>query len=105
MRAPPGGDRDSNVPTLRARVAFVGPGAQIAEGELVPAAITLEVARLLSMSVSLGAFTVREGRAHFLRAVDVVGLTAVVAGIGVARLAIRKAEPILRATAEKIRST
>ena len=92
------------MPAPRPELVSFGPGVQIAEGEFVPAAITIEVGQLLSMSVPLGAFTVREGKARFVATVDVVGLTAVVLGIGVGGLALRTAKPIVRALGEKIRN-
>jgi hypothetical protein len=101
MSDPRGGD----APASRGQLVSFGQGVLIAEGEFVPAAITIEVGRLLRMSVPLGAFTVREGKARFVATVDVVGLTAVVLGIGVGGLAVRTAGPIIRAVAERLRSS
>ncbi|MHB8467724.1 MAG: hypothetical protein ACYDH6_06825 [Acidimicrobiales bacterium] len=80
-----------------------GAQAQIAEGEFVPVALTIEVGRLLNVSVPLGAFAVRGERVVFVPTVNVVGLTAVVLGIGVGGLAIRTVGPIARDAVEKFR--
>jgi len=100
MSDPRGGD----APASRGQLVSFGQGVLIAEGEFVPAAITIEVGRLLRVSVPLGAFTVREGKARFVATVDVVGLT-VVLGIGGGGLAVRTAGPIIRAVAERVRSS
>lgn len=100
-----GDPRGSDGPAPRGQLVSFGQGVQIAEGDFVPAAITIEAGRLLRMSVPLGAFTVREGKARFVATVDVVGLTAVVLGVGVGGLAVRTAGPVIRAVAERIRGS
>lgn len=93
----------SGLPGSRQGLSIVGPGIQINEGEFVPAALTLELGPA-RVSVPLGAFTVREGKARFVATIDVVGLSAVVFGIGVAALGVRTARPVVIAIAERLRS-
>jgi len=90
-------------PASRAGLVPFGPGVRIGEGEFIPAALTIEVGRWLNLSVPLGAFTVREGKARFVATVDVVGLTAACLGVGVGALAVRTARPIARAVADRVR--
>jgi len=90
-------------PLVGELVSF-GRAVPASEGEFVPAALTIEVGRFLNMSLPLGAFTVREGKARFIPTVDIVGLVAVIMGIGVGRLAIRSARPIVLAVGQKIGS-
>src|SRR5438105_2240832 len=98
------GDRREGAPLApRARLVSFGRGVQVNEGEVVPVTLTIEAGRLINLSLPLGAFAVTDGKARFVAAVDVVGLTAVILGIGVGRLAIRTASPIAHAIAEKIR--
>lgn len=49
------------MPVQHARLVSFGPGVQVAEGEFVPATITIEVGRFLNLSVPLGAFTMSDG--------------------------------------------
>lgn len=89
----------------RTDLIALGSTVQMAEGEMVPAVLTLRVGRLIDVSVPVGAFVVREGKPCFVPSVDVVGLAAVTLGIGVGGFGIWKVTPIIRAVAEKIRST
>jgi hypothetical protein len=86
-------------PASRAGLVPFGPGVRLDEGEFMPATLTIGMGRWLHVSVPLGAFTVKEGKARFVASVDVVGL----AGVGVGALAVRTARPIARAVADKIR--
>ena len=95
--------REAEPSVSSAGVVSFGPGLRIAEGEFVPAALSIEVGRWFNLSVPLGAFTVKEGKARFVATVDVVGLTAAICGIGVGALAVRTARPVARAVADRIR--
>ena len=70
---------------------------------MVPAVLTVRMGRLVDVTVPLGAFVVRDGTPGFVQSVDVVGLVAVVMGIGVGGLGVWKISPIVRALAERIR--
>jgi hypothetical protein len=84
-------------------VTPIGPGIRVQEGEFVPVVLTVGMGRWLNVSVPFGAFTVKDGKSRFVSTVDVVGLSAVVFGIGVAALGVRTASPIARALADRIR--
>ena len=90
------------LPGSRRALSLVGPGIHINEGEFVPAVLTFELGPARA-SVPLGAFTVRDGKARFVATVDVVGLTAVVFGIGVAAVGVRTARPVVIAVADRLR--
>lgn len=92
----------AGLPGSLGRLTVVGPGIQINEGEFVPVALTAELGPARA-SVPLGAFTVRDGKPRFVAAIDVVGLSAVVFGIGVAALAVRTARPVVSALADRLR--
>lgn len=89
----------------RADVILLGKSVPVAEGEFVPMAMTVEVGRSIRVSMPLGAFTVNDNRARFIATVDVVGLTAVVMGVGVGALGVGAIRPVLRAIAERIRGS
>jgi hypothetical protein len=81
----------------------LGHAVQVREGEFVPAVLTVELGRRGSVSVPMGAFTVRDGKPRFVATVDVVGLSATVLGIGVARLGLRTLRPVALAVADRLR--
>ena len=88
----------------RPELVSLGSNVQVAEGELVPAVATLRTGNFLDVSLPLGAFTARNGHSFFVPSVDIVGLAAVIFGIGVGALGVQKMTPIIGALAERIRS-
>ena len=78
---------------------------RISEGEVIPVALTVEAGDRLRVSLPLGAFTLREGRAPFVATVDVVGLAAVVLGIRIGGRGLKAARPAIRALADRVRAT
>lgn len=77
-------------------LALVQPaGVALSEGEFAPAMITVEMGRLLNVHVPLGAFTMKEGKVQYVPSIDLVGLTAVVMGIGVGMLGVRTVGSVL----------
>ncbi len=87
----------------KAEVILLGKTVPVGEGEFVPMAMTVEVGRSIKLSMPLGAFTVKDDRARFVATVDVVGLTAVIMGIGVGALGVGAVRPVFRAIADRIR--
>ncbi len=78
-------------------LALVQPaGVSLSEGEFAPALITVEVGRVLNVNVPLGAFTMKEGTVRYVPSIDLVGLTAVVMGIGVGMLGVRTVGSVLQ---------
>jgi hypothetical protein len=104
MTAPVSDPISSQASGRRTDLIALGSTLQVAEGEMVPAFLTLRVGRVVDVTVPMGAFVVRDGKPGFVNSLDVVGLAAVTLGIGVGWLAIWKISPIVGALAEKIRS-
>jgi hypothetical protein len=77
------------------------PPIALADGDIVPAVLTLETDRL-SLTVPVGSYMLRQGKPCFVPTVDVVGLTAAAMGIGVGALAVVKWAPVMRALVERI---
>jgi hypothetical protein len=88
----PAGGNGARTRTL----ALVQPAAvALSEGEFAPALLTVELGRLLKVDVPLGAFTMKEGTVGYVSSIDLVGLTAVVMGIGVGMLGVRTVGSVL----------
>jgi hypothetical protein len=104
MTAPVSDPVSSQASGRRTELLSLGSNVQVAEGELVPALLTLRMGHFLEVTLPLGAFTARNGHKFFVPSVDVVGLAAVTFGIGVGALGVQKMSPIIGALAERIRS-
>ncbi|HEV3265813.1 MAG TPA: hypothetical protein VG014_09830 [Acidimicrobiales bacterium] len=104
MTAPVSDPVSSQASGRRPELVSLGSNVQVAEGELVPALLTLRMGHFLEVTLPLGAFTARNGHKFFVPSVDVVGLAAVTFGIGVGALGVQKMSPIIGALAERIRS-
>ena len=104
MTAPASDPVSSQATGRRPELVSLGSNVQVAEGELVPALLTLRLGRFLDVTLPLGAFTSRNGDRFFVPSFDFVGLAAVTFGIGVGALSVQKMSPIIGALAERIRS-
>jgi len=104
MTAPANDPESSKASGRRAELVSLGSNVQVAEGELVPAVLTLRMGHFLDVTLPLGAFTSRNGHKFFVPSFDIVGLAAVTFGIGVGALSVQKMSPIIDALAERIRS-
>jgi hypothetical protein len=104
MAAPVSESISNRASGRRTELIGLGSSVPVAEGEMVPAVLTLRMGRWVELTVPLGAFVVREGKPGFVPSLDVVGFAAVALGIGVGGLGVWKISPIFAALAEKIRS-
>jgi hypothetical protein len=91
----------SSTPEPRRRdiLAFRPPVA-VAEGDMVPAVLTIDVGETLHLALPLGAFTRVNDKPCFIYNVDLTGLTAASLGIGVGALGVLMAPRIIRAIGE-----
>jgi hypothetical protein len=97
-----GEERRAGMLALRRDLTLVRePALDLAEGQIVPAVMTVDLGRDRTASVPLGAYTIRGGQICFVPTVDLVGLTAVVLGIGCGWLATWKLTPVLHSLVER----
>jgi hypothetical protein len=73
------------------------PVVELSEKEIVPATLSIQTARGTVVSVPFGAYTLREGKTRFEPTVDLIGLAAVVMGIGCGIIAVRRFERMIAA--------
>jgi hypothetical protein len=99
----PGGvERRAGISTLHRELALVRESAHdLVEGQFAPAVMTVDLGRGRTATVPLGAYTIRGGRICFVPTIDVVGLTAVMMGIGCGWLAVWKFAPVAHALVQR----
>jgi hypothetical protein len=73
------------------------PPVAVAEGDMVPAVLTIDVGEKVHLALPLGAFTMVNDKPCFIYNVDLTGLTAATLGIGVGALGVLMAPRIIRA--------
>ena len=105
MTAPVSDPKSNQASGRRIDLVALGSTVQVAEGEMVPAVLTLRMGRMVEVTVPLGAFMVKDAKPCFVPSVDVDGLVAIILGIGVGALGVWKISPVFGALAERIRST
>jgi hypothetical protein len=81
-------------------ILSIRPPVAVAEGDMVPAVLTIDVGEKVHIALPLGAFTRVNDKPCFIYNVDLTGLTAASLGIAVGALGVLMAPRIIRAIGE-----